>query len=91
MQTSSKPESLNDLLRQLEEADAVLADGFDDALIGIAHRASKPSVAIYERAKCLTILMEQDGMSYERAVEFFEFNVVGAWAGPGTPVFADLL
>jgi len=26
-------------------------------------------------------------MSKEDAVEYFEFNIVGAWMGPGTPAF----
>ena len=31
--------------------------------------------------------MERDGSSYEDAVEHFNFNVIGAWAGEGTPVY----
>ena len=26
-------------------------------------------------------------MEYEEAIEYFEFNVVGAWVGDNTPVF----
>lgn len=26
-------------------------------------------------------------MDYIDAIEFFEFNVVGAWMGPGTPIW----
>ena len=28
--------------------------------------------------------------SLEDAVEYFEFNVIGAWVGPHTPVFVHL-
>jgi hypothetical protein len=31
--------------------------------------------------------MERDGMTEEEAIEFFEFNVVGAYVGGGTPVY----
>ncbi len=31
--------------------------------------------------------MARDGMSYEVAVEFFEFNTLGGWFGDSTPVF----
>ena len=34
--------------------------------------------------------MEQD-MTLEEAKEFFEFNVLGAWVGNGTPCFAILI
>ena len=29
-------------------------------------------------------------MPYEEAVEYFEFNVAGAWVGEQTPIFVDL-
>ena len=29
----------------------------------------------------------KDGMTDEEAMEYFEFNVVGAWMGEGTPIF----
>ena len=41
----------------------------------------------YDRDKCIEILVERDGMEYEEAIEYFEFNVVAAWSGEGTPVF----
>ena len=28
-------------------------------------------------------------MSHEEAVEYFEFNIVGAWIGDDTPCFID--
>lgn len=70
---------------QEENPDALLADGFDAALIGIGRRISQPSLAIYSRKKCIEILSKE--MSYEDAEEYFEFNVSGAWMGPNTPIF----
>ena len=31
--------------------------------------------------------MDRDGMSYEDAIEFFDFNMIGAWVGEFTPIF----
>ena len=31
--------------------------------------------------------MKRDGMTYKEAVEWMEFNVVGAWVGETTPIF----
>jgi hypothetical protein len=31
--------------------------------------------------------MERDGMTYEGAAEFFQFNTLGAWVGEHTPLF----
>ena len=65
--------------------DALLADGFEDAFIGIAERCSQPFLAVYDGEKCIEILMQR-GMSYEDASEYFSFNVTGAWMGENTPV-----
>jgi hypothetical protein len=45
---------------------------------------------IYDEDKCIQILMERDGMTDEEAIEFFEFNVVGAYVGEYTPVYVRL-
>jgi len=68
----------------------LLADGFEDALMGTVSRFGMQKVALYDRAKCIEILMERDGMTYEGAEEYFSFNVIGAWVGEGTPAFAEL-
>ena len=34
--------------------------------------------------KCIDVLIK-DGMTVEEAVEYFEFNTVGAWVGEHTP------
>lgn len=70
-----------------ENPEALLADGFEDAFIGIARRCSQPSLAVYDYTKGVEILMQRDGMSEEEAVEWMEFNVVGAWVGEHTPIW----
>jgi len=72
-----------------ENPDALTADGFDDAFIGICRRFSLPALAAYSYEKCLEIIMK-DGANYEEAVEHFEFNVIGSWVGDGTPVFIEM-
>ena len=67
--------------------EALTADGFDDAIIGIGERCGQPFLVAYDRDKCIQVLMDRDGMDYEEAVEFFDFNVAGAWMGENTPIF----
>ena len=69
-----------------EEETVLLADEFENAFIGIGRQFGKP-MAVYDRKKCIKILMED--MSYEEAEEYFGFNVEGAWVGEQTPVFLD--
>jgi hypothetical protein len=69
--------------------EALTADGFDEALVGIAMRFGMEPVACYDYEKCLAVLQEQ-GMDEEGAREYFEFNTLGAWVGDGTPMFVQL-
>tara|TARA_Y100000310_G_C20679061_1_gene814812 strand:+ start:2575 stop:2871 length:297 start_codon:yes stop_codon:yes gene_type:complete len=61
------------------------ADGFEDAVIGIAQRCGETPVVIYSYAACIAAMVRK-GMSEHEAMEFIEFNLVGAWCGPGTPM-----
>ena len=71
------------------EDNILLADGFDAALIGTGERCGQPTLAVYDREKCIEVLQGQ-GMSYDEAQEYFDFNVVGAWVGEQTPIFVDV-
>tara|TARA_R100000935_G_scaffold48141_1_gene72471 strand:+ start:432 stop:650 length:219 start_codon:yes stop_codon:yes gene_type:complete len=62
------------------------ADGFDEAIIGIGSRCGQPDIIAYDVSKCIKILMDQN-MTEEEAIDYFEFNVVGAWMGEETPIF----
>ena len=63
----------------------LFADGFDDALIGYIERAGMPSIACYDKYKCIEILAKD--MTHEEAVEYFYFNTAGAYVGENTPCF----
>ena len=65
--------------------DMLFADGFDDALVGYIERAGMPSIACYDKDKCIEILAKD--MTYEEAIEYFYFNTAGAYVGENTPCF----
>jgi len=70
--------------------DMLFADGFDEALIGMAQSAGKATVALYDMDLCVTILEERDGMDAEEALEYLYFNVVNSYMGENTPMFATM-
>lgn len=74
----------DDLMEILEEEECLTADGFDDALIGCTYGANV--VAVYDIDKMIEILME-DGLDWDEAAEFLDFNVVGAYVGEKTPKY----
>ena len=61
------------------------ADGFDDCILGTVERCGKPPHLVYDAEKVVAKLVSRDGMSWDEAQEFFEFNIAGAWVGEGTP------
>jgi hypothetical protein len=61
------------------------ADGLDDAIIGVDE---KSMVLIYSVSKCIDILAEKIG-SVEEAIEYFSFNVSGAYMGEKTPIWCQ--
>jgi hypothetical protein len=66
--------------------EALTADGLEDALIGYTSVMGR-TLAVYDVDSVIDIFMTRDGMSYEDAREFFEFNVEQAWMGENTPLF----
>jgi len=85
-----KTSEVKERLGEVNE-DLLTADGLDDALIGYVEQFGRPPVALYDREKCIQILMERDGMDREGAEEFFEFNTIGAWVGDTTPAYATII
>jgi len=88
-------EKLNDYLQDSEES-VMLYDNYEDAFVGLGYQQYKGPIAIYDAKKCVEILIEEymldpdcesREMAEEMAVEYFEYNSVGAWYGEGTPIF----
>jgi hypothetical protein len=73
---------LDKILDMYSDQEFLLADGFDSAIIGLDHEALR---LIYSENKCIEILMQN--MDESDAVEYFEFNVVGAYVGEQTPIW----
>ena len=68
--------------------DALLADGFEDAIIGLTINPHHPMVVVYDYQKCVEILMAK-GLSDEEAVEYLEFNTLGAYVGKNGPLYME--
>jgi hypothetical protein len=65
----------------------LLADGFDSAVLGLSRGPGDADVAVYSIDRCIDILVKRDGMSDDEAIEYMDFNVLGAYMGPMTPIF----
>lgn len=71
--------------------DILLADGFDDAFLGVVEGFGLERKACYDTEKCIEILMDDGEMRRCEAEEYFNFNVIGAYVGERTPIFLNKL
>lgn len=83
-------QTIKEQIAEIDEG-ILFADGFEEALIGVSTQFTRGPVALYDWDKCVSILMERDGMAEDEAIEFMDFNVTGSWVGEQTPAFARLM
>jgi hypothetical protein len=81
--------SIRDQYAEIDE-DFVFFDDLDDAVIGYVSAVVGEDAILYDREKVIEILMRDD-MSREAAEEYFSYNIIGAYVGDRTPMFATLL
>ena len=74
---------LDKILEWFDEEELLIADGFDEAIIGIDEHSFR---LIYSCEKCIEILVGE-GMSHGDAIEHFEYNVRGSYVGEKTPIW----
>ena len=66
--------------------EALLADGFDHCILGVAEGFSfSEPVVIYDKELVLNTL--GDSMSSDEAVEYYHFNILGSYVGEKTPIY----
>ena len=73
------------IMHNFPEEHFVIATGFDDAIIGMDEGSMR---IIYSIQKCIQILIEQDNMSEDDALEHFDYNVSGSYIGDKTPIWS---
>jgi len=87
-----KNERIREILED-ENLDALLYDNMDEALIGVyrgdlcRRDMQNNSIAVYSYIKYIEILSRE--MSEEEAIEYFDFNVAGAYIGIYQPLIID--
>lgn len=67
--------------------DALLADGLEDAYIGYTVNQHHKHVAVYDVDLCVSVIARRDGMGFEAAWEYLEFNTFSAFVGDDGPLF----
>jgi hypothetical protein len=69
-----------------EESNMLKIDGADAAIVGTVSRCGCPDLLCYDYERLVTLFMKRDKMTREEAIDYIDFNILGAWMGEGTPV-----
>lgn len=80
----SDKEKVEEFLNNDPERKVILFDNpsFKGALIGI----TTDDVAVYSYEKMVESLMKEDNISEEEAVEYIDYNTLGAYVNPKQPI-----
>jgi hypothetical protein len=70
---------IDSIIEKYPDESFLKADGFDEALIGVDLNSMR---LVYSVSKCIEILRRE--MDYLDAIEYFDFNVSGAYVGKKT-------
>lgn len=73
-----------DIVDACGDEEVIFLDGLDEAIVGFNCGFGLPN-AIYDYDKIILSLID-DGMTAEEAVEYFGYNIAGAYVGERTPI-----
>ena len=69
--------------------DTLTIDNFEFALIGTSmtwYGNMLVERCIYDGVEMVKAMVDEDGMTEEEAIEYIDFNIVGAYVGESTPI-----
>ena len=75
---------LDIIMEQNPEGEFLKADGLDEAIIGYDDQTGR---LIYSMSKIIDILIIDDGMTEEDALEHYYYNIHGGYLGEKTPIW----
>ena len=73
------------LTSKYPDEEFLLADGLEDAFVGVDEKTKK---TVYDSIKAIDILAK-DSVTYEDAIDYFYTNVECAYVGEKTPIFLN--
>jgi hypothetical protein len=79
--------NLEEILEMYPEEEFLKADGFDDAIIGVEPSSMR---LVYNMDAMLNILISDEEMTEEDALEHLDYNVYGAYVGEKTPIYINI-
>ena len=78
--------NIREKLSETHGEELLFADGFDDAIIGVAAGHDSQRV-VYCYASMVEVCMKEAKMNYDDAIDWIEYNTIGSYIGENTPIY----
>jgi hypothetical protein len=69
---------------------ALIINGFNNAIIGYVDKYTTDPVALYDYNKIIETLINRDGFTEEEAMEFYSHNILPNYEENNSPIVAFL-
>lgn len=77
---------LDSILERYRDEEFLKVDGFDSAIIGVDEISLR---LIYSKKAILEILMYEHDMDELESIEYYDYNISGAYMGEKTPIYME--
>ena len=77
-----------DALAEETESEFLQIDGCQECIVGSVSPINEPTRLVYSYDRLIYHFIK-DGMSIDEASDYVDFNIVGAYGGPGTPLILE--
>jgi hypothetical protein len=77
---------IDEIIEMYPDETFLTVTDMDEAIVGVDVTNFR---LVYSVDKIVEILMKD--MSYDDAIEYFDFNIAGAYMGEDTPIFAKMI
>ena len=80
---------LQKIIENYPEYEIMVCDGFDDCILGYDFSNGDYIRLIYSVKKVIDKLIKEEDMDEIDAIEYFEYNMRGAYVGETTPIWCQ--
>jgi hypothetical protein len=86
MQVAMRQSKIDEIIEMYPDEPFMTVTDMDEAIVGVDVTNFR---LVYSVDKIVEILMKD--MSYDDAIEYFDFNIAGAYMGEATPIFSKMI
>ena len=79
--------TLEQIMDMYPDEEFLKADGFDEAIVGVEPDSMR---LVYDRFKMVDILIKNEKLSEEDAIDHLGYNTFSAYVGEKTPIFIEI-